>query len=213
MQTSVLAVTDVTHVTRHSHIDALRACAHARACSGYKEQCVTCVTSVTEAIAKPESRAIESVILALDLGTETGWSMRSVEGIIASGAATFRPGRYDGGGMRYLRFRGWLEEIRRNAARIDAIYFEEVRRHKGVDAAHVYGGFLATLTSWCEHRAIPYQGVPVATIKRFVTGCGNADKNAVTFAVKQRGFHPADHNEADAIALLLWALETRGGVI
>ena len=46
----------------------------------------------------------------------------------------------------------------------------------GTDAAHVYGGFLATLTSWCEQRAIAYQGVPVGTIKRFITGKGNADK-------------------------------------
>ena len=30
-------------------------------------------------------------------------------------------------------------------------------------------------------------------------------------AVRARGFSPADDNEADAIALLLWAMETRGG--
>ena len=31
-------------------------------------------------------------------------------------------------------------------------------------------------------------------------------------AVRARGFRPADDNEADAIALLLWAIETNGGV-
>ena len=31
-------------------------------------------------------------------------------------------------------------------------------------------------------------------------------------AARSRGFSPADDNEADAIAILLWALETRGGV-
>ena len=59
---------------------------------------------------------------------------------------------------------------------------------------------------------MPYQGVPVGTIKRFITGKGNADKQAVIAAVKERGFSPADDNEADAIAILLWALATRGGV-
>jgi len=30
-------------------------------------------------------------------------------------------------------------------------------------------------------------------------------------AARRRGFSPADDNEADAIAILLWALETNGG--
>jgi Holliday junction resolvasome RuvABC endonuclease subunit len=95
---------------------------------------------------------------------------------------------------------------------IDAVYFEEVRRHIGTDAAHVYGGFLATLTAWCEQRSIAYQGVPVGTIKRFIAGKGNADKAAVMAAIHARGFNPADDNEADALAILLWAIETDGGV-
>ena len=47
---------------------------------------------------------------------------------------------------------------------------------------------------------------------RFITGKGNADKAAVIDAVRLRGFAPVDDNEADAIAILLWAIETRGGV-
>jgi Holliday junction resolvasome RuvABC endonuclease subunit len=54
--------------------------------------------------------------------------------------------------------------------------------------------------------------VPVGTIKRFITGKGNADKQAVIDAVRARGFQPKDDNEADAIAILLWAIETNGGV-
>ena len=42
-------------------------------------------------------------ILALDLGTTTGWAIRGYDGLITTGTASFRPGRYDGGGMRYLR--------------------------------------------------------------------------------------------------------------
>jgi Holliday junction resolvasome RuvABC endonuclease subunit len=92
------------------------------------------------------------------------------------------------------------------------VHFEEVRRHLSTDAAHVHGGLLATLTAWCEQRSIAYQGVPVGTIKRHVTGKGNADKAAVIAAVRARGFNPADDNEADALAILLWATETQGGV-
>ena len=90
--------------------------------------------------------------------------------------------------------------------------YEQVRNHAGVDAAHSFGGWLAILTAWCDHHDIAYQGVPVGTIKRFIAGKGNADKTAVIAAVRARGFNPADDNEADALAILLWAIETQGGV-
>jgi crossover junction endodeoxyribonuclease RuvC len=151
-----------------------------------------------------------TTILALDLGTATGWAMRSGDRAITSGTESFRPGRFEGGGMRFLRFKRWLAEIELLAGRPDAIYFEEVRRHVGVDAAHAYGGFLGQLTAWCELRGVPYQGVPVGTIKRHATGKGNAGKELVIAAVRARGFAPRDDNEADAIALLLWAMETQG---
>src|SRR6266542_3816024 len=115
-------------------------------------------------------------ILALDLGTTTGWALHSREGLITSGTENFKPQRFEGGGMRYLRFRRWLTELRQSADGLDAVFFEEVRRHAGVDAAHAYGGFMAQLTAWAEHQAIPYQGVPVGTIKKHATGKGNAGK-------------------------------------
>ena len=89
-------------------------------------------------------------IISLDLGTTTGWAIQLAGGTIESGTMSFRPSRYDGGGMRYLRFRGWLDCVARDAAGFSAVFFEEVRRHAGTDAAHIYGGFLATLTAWCE---------------------------------------------------------------
>jgi hypothetical protein len=153
-----------------------------------------------------------ATVIALDLGTTTGFALRVAENSVVSGTVSFRPSRYDGGGMRYLRFRAWLESIAEDTGSVGAVYFEEVRRHLSTDAAHVHGGLLATLTAWCEQRSIAYQGVPVGTIKRFITGRGNADKAAVIAAVRMRGYSPVDDNEADAIAILLWALETGGGV-
>ncbi len=162
--------------------------------------------------ALPEVSGRAKTILALDLGTTTGWAIRGFDGLITSGTASFKPNRYDGGGMRYLRFTNWLTEIDRLSGPIEAIYFEEVRRHIGTDAAHVFGGLLAVLSSWGELRGVPYQGVPVGTIKKFLTGRGNAPKQSMIDAARDRGFNPADDNEADAIAILLWAIETNGGM-
>jgi hypothetical protein len=148
--------------------------------------------------------------LALDLGTRTGWALGAARpfapGRVVSGVQSFASGRFDGGGMRFLRFRRWLDEV---LAGVSVVYFEEVRRHVGTDAAHVYGGLLATLTAYCEERSIPYQGVPVGTIKRHATGKGNADKTAMVAAIRAKGYAPRDDNEADAIALLL-AMEGEG---
>ena len=50
-----------------------------------------------------------------------------------------------------------------------------------------------------------------ATIKKHATGKGNAGKDAVIAAMRAAGFKPSDDNEADALALLAWALD-QGGV-
>ena len=84
---------------------------------------------------------------------------------------------------------------------IELVVFEEVRRHAGVDAAHAYGGFMGQLTAWCEHHQIPYQGIPVGTIKKHATGRGNASKEEMIEAIRAKGHNPDDDNEADAIAL------------
>lgn len=149
-------------------------------------------------------------ILTLDLGTTTGWALSSRDGLITGGSENFRPQRFEGGGMRYLRFKRWLNEIKQCADGLDWVVFEEVRKHAGVDAAHVYGGFLAHLTAWCEHHPIPYQGVPVGTIKKFATGRGNAGKAEMIAAAQARGHDPVDDNHADALALLDWAMTQVG---
>ena len=149
-----------------------------------------------------------STILALDLGTTTGWALRTPDGAITSGTQSFRPQRFEGGGMRFLRFKRWLTEVKASADGIDSLHFEEVRRHVSTDAAHAYGGFLATLTSWCEHHQIPYQGVPVGTIKKHATGKGNASKDEMITAMRKLGHVPTDDNEADALAILHWASQS-----
>ncbi len=151
------------------------------------------------------------VVFALDLGQKTGWVIRNGDGAIASGVQEFRPGRFEGGGMIWLRFRSWLQEVDETTGGVGVVVFEEVRRHLGTSAAHAFGGFLAHLTAWAEANKIPYQGVPVGTIKRHVTGKGNADKQAVIAAVRALGFNPQDDNEADALAILHWALANRVG--
>src|SRR3546814_4442444 len=78
-----------------------------------------------------------SRLLALDLGTKTGFGV-GTPGCVVTGRWDFSPRRFEGGGMRYLRFRRQLDEIHA-VTPIDEVAFEEVRRHLGVDAAHEIG--------------------------------------------------------------------------
>lgn len=140
-------------------------------------------------------------LLALDLGTKTGYVVGTPDCHV-SGVASFATDRFSGGGMRFLKFRRWLDEVQA-ATPLSEIVFEEVRRHTGTSAAHVYGGLLAMLTAWAEEEEhkVPYEGIPVGIIKRFATGKGNAPKEVVVKAVRGWGYEPEDDNEADALAL------------
>ena len=63
----------------------------------------------------------QPILLSLDLGTATGWALSNKHGRIMSGTAHFRPRRFEGGGMRYLRFERWLTEPRDVSASINAV--------------------------------------------------------------------------------------------
>ena len=143
-------------------------------------------------------------ILALDLGQHLGWAVRMPDGGILSGTEHFKNGRFEGAGMLWVRYRQWLKTIC-GKTECRQIIFEEVRRHAGTTAAHVYGGFLAHLAEFCENVKIPFSSLPVGTIKRFATGKGHANKEALVDAMVARGFRPGDDNEADALAMLLCA--------
>lgn len=140
-------------------------------------------------------------LLAIDPGTRCGWAARPIQettGMIA-GVWELKEGRFEGCGMRIIRLRSYLNEIAQRLS-IASVYFEEVRRHLGVDAAHVYGGITHELMAWCESSSpkVPYLGIPVATIKKFATGKGNANKEMMIAAAQKKWGQLYDDNEADA---------------
>ena len=143
-------------------------------------------------------------LLALDLGTSLGFAIFK-DGKFISG--TKKLGTYkEKFGERFHEFRTWLLNIiaKHN---IEAVYFERVFGHKGVEAAHCYGGFLYMLASVCFQQNISCTGLTVQAIKKFMTGKSNATKDEMIAAAKQKGFNPATNDEADAIAIILLAIE------
>jgi len=149
-------------------------------------------------------------ILTLDLGQSMGWAITKNRVVYLSGTENFKPTRYEGGGMCFLRFRKFLNDVLiqlKSCGGLEAIYFEEVRFAMYTDAHEVWSGFLATLTGWCEENKIPYCGIPVGTIKKIATGKGSASKEKVIKAMEAKGHKPKTEDEADAIAIAYTVLE------
>jgi len=145
------------------------------------------------------------MILALDPGTHCGYALGPFE----SGVWNLSVGRHEGGGMRFVRLRNYLIKA---CEGIELVVYEEVRGHKGTDAAQIYGGIIAIIQEHCELKEIPYQGVPVGTIKRFGSGKGNSNKEVMLAAAQKRWpkLDIVDDNQADALFLWAWANEEYG---
>lgn len=145
-------------------------------------------------------------ILGIDPGTHCGWAYLYGSETMISGVWNLKGGRFEGYGMRFVRMRNLLEE-NNQTGKPDLVAFEEVRRHMGVDAAHIYGGVVAVISAWCEQNKVPYHAIPVQHIKKLATGKGNANKEAMLAAAKERWptWPFVDDNEADARFIALHA--------
>jgi crossover junction endodeoxyribonuclease RuvC len=143
-------------------------------------------------------------LLALDLGTRTGWALLE-NGRVESGVETFDVKRGESPGMRYLNFNRWLEAIVSVGHQPDLIVYEQSHQRGGA-ATEVAAGFATRVQEFCARLAIEHAAVHTATLKKWTTGKGNADKAAMLAAVARRWGRRVDtDDEADAIALLEYA--------
>ena len=138
-------------------------------------------------------------ILALDLGTNTGWARGGDEPRIESGVQLFDVRRGESPGMRYLRFNVWLQEI---GAWPQLIVYEQTHNRGGA-ATEVAAGFATRVQEFCAARGIEHAAVHSGTLKKFATGHGNAKKPEMVQAAQKLKPGVTDDNEADA----LWLLE------
>ena len=145
-------------------------------------------------------------VLALDLGTTTGWAVAPRNAPMRSGSFRLDPAKLGGNGRRWIAFREWLTATAREVGGVQAVYVEDVRRHVSNLSARVYCGYLAMLEAWCAANNVRMELVGVGTIKKAFTGKGNADKDAMVIEARRRGMNPGCDNEADAMAILAYGV-------
>jgi Holliday junction resolvasome RuvABC endonuclease subunit len=146
------------------------------------------------------------IVLALDLASETGWARRDHAGRIETGTAAFDVLHGESAGMRYVRFNKWLDEVL-SPSPMFVVYEQGI--HRGGPATEVAYGLSTRVIEACTRLAIDYAPVNVTTLKKWATGTGNAAKPLMLAAVNRRWRASApltNHNEADALALLHYAL-------
>ena len=152
-------------------------------------------------------------VLALDLATNCGVAIGDIAENLKPKYSTevFHNKDFDGAGMRYVNFYAFMESTIRNN-HIELVVYEGVRKHTGVTAAHLYGGWLSTLQIACENYDVPYTAFGVGEIKKFWTGNGSATKDHMIGAARKKGLDPKDDNQADALAIWYMAKDRYGKI-
>jgi Holliday junction resolvasome RuvABC endonuclease subunit len=144
-------------------------------------------------------------ILAVDPATRCGWAHSAG----ASGTWDLSIRRDESAGMRLLRLRGKLEEIRATVG-VDLLVYEAARHAapKMAGALVVQATLQGVLLLWAEQNRVEYRGYSPSEIKKHATGKGNAGKDVMLAAARARWPTVGDDNEADARWLLDLASET-----
>lgn len=151
------------------------------------------------------------MILALDLGTTTGWAFGMNGHPVDFGEFACR-GKHDSLAQVYSTFLVRVREliVPHNP---DLIVYERVRRHLSTLSAQRFGGFEAAMLVEAFRKTCPVREVGTTTLKKASTGKGNAPKmlmiEAATAWLIGGGGTPGDltDNEADALCLLKYAME------
>jgi len=148
-------------------------------------------------------------VLALDLGTKTGWALYE-NGRIESGVQDFSKKRGESNGMLFLHFNRWLGGMAINHARPDLIVYEQPH-HRGGAATEIAVNLAGRVQEWCAMADVNHTSVHSMTLKKWATGSGRASKSDMIAKALRCGFEHLgeiiDDNHADALLLLKYALE------
>ena len=132
-------------------------------------------------------------ILAIDQASSCGWATKN-----AHGCWDFTTRKDESAGMKMLRFRSKLKEVCA-LEEINLIVYERVAGFHKNSIIHA-AKMVAIIESFCEENGIQYKAVSATEVKKFATGKGNANKEAmIEAAALKLGYEGKNDNEADAL--------------
>ncbi len=171
-----------------------------------------------------ESVAGSPRLLALDLGSQSGYSYIDIPKVIPDGFKANRDNsgmwdlaklaRFSNTSMRFIELRRHVLDLNPDYIVFEAVNFP----HKSSQAARIYYGLTATVELLCRDNNINWVGIPTGAIKKRATSKGRADKAAMISAANSffnitPPLKDADDDIADAMWLCQIGIETYGNVI
>jgi len=149
-------------------------------------------------------------ILALDLGTTTGYACGSWDGADLSrdsGTITFVPKRGDSPGMKLIMFNGWVKRKIYDENPDLVVY--EMPHHRGGYATALLNQFVGFVVLWCIEKGVNYHAVHSGTLKKWACGHGRASKEDMVAEAGKlfSGLKILDDDHADALLLYAYAME------
>lgn len=149
-------------------------------------------------------------LLAIDPATKCGFAHSGG----ASGTWDLSIRRDESAGMRLVRLRGKLDEVKRVLG-VDVVAFEAARHAapKMQGALVVQSEIQGVIKLWCIDNKVDFRGFSPSEVKKHATGKGNANKAAMlaAAAVAFLDVNIVDDNHADALFILSLLKESLGG--
>lgn len=149
-------------------------------------------------------------ILAIDPGSSCGYALGDDAGAtLNSGVWQLGLTRGDSPGMRYIRLRGQLNTMKAAYPDLGLIVYEQpqafLSKYRGGTATEIAYAMVGEIQSWCTGVGLQHTSVHAATVKKFATGKGNANKEAMVRAGRLR-FKTCSENDNEVDALWILAL-------
>lgn len=148
-------------------------------------------------------------ILALDLGSNTGYASGMDEKILRYDAKNWiQKSRYFSN-ESFLDFFHWLYPIAKNYNKI--VVERPNASMPGFHSLRVLFGMYGIVQMVCAAWKIEMIHVGATEVKKFWTGQGNALKQNMVAEANKRGYKTDDHNVCDAIAIYTYYMEVLRG--
>lgn len=142
-------------------------------------------------------------VLSIDPAEKLGWAsfLGKESGQSEVGLLNLKLKRGESFGMKLIRLRAWLFEMH-ESLKLNVIYYEGVSgKHSAAVQSHAK--LVGVVEVFCIDNGIEYREVKATEIKKFATGSGRANKEAMVLAAKEKyGYDGEDDNEADALHIL-----------
>jgi Holliday junction resolvasome RuvABC endonuclease subunit len=144
----------------------------------------------------------KKVILAIDQASHCGWALSKD----LYGVWDLTTKKDEDMGMKLIRFRNKLKEVCTSEG-VEMIVYERVAGMHTASIIHA-AKMVAIIETFCTENSINYTAFSAQEVKKFATGKGNANKDAMVKAAQEKyGYPGTDDNIADA--LHIWHLATK----